>query len=260
MTLSVAIITRNEQAAIRRCLESVAWADEIIVLDSGSRDGTADVARRFNARVETTTDWPGFGPQKNRALALATGDWVLSLDADEWVTPELRAEIERALVAPGHHEAFKIPRLSSYCGRFMRHSGWWPDHVTRLFRRGQARFSDDRVHERLIVSGAVGTLRAPLLHEAIRDLDEALAKMNAYSTAGALMQLERGRKASLAGAVRHGAWTFFRTYVLRAGFLDGREGFLLAVSNAEGAYYRYLKLMLLAEKSRRKNVTTDKHG
>jgi hypothetical protein len=172
---------------------------------------------------------------------------VLSLDADEWVTPGLRAAIEGAIGAPNGKSAFRMPRLSSYCGRFMRHSGWWPDHVTRLFRRGQARFSDDLVHERLVVSGAVGTLREPLLHEAIRDLDEALKKMNAYSTAGALMQLKRGRNATLAGAVWHGVWTFFRTYVLRAGFLDGREGFLLAVSNAEGAYYRYLKLMLLAE-------------
>ncbi len=248
MTLSVTIITRNEQAAIRRCLDSVAWADEIIVLDFASNDGTAAIARELHARVVATTDWPGFGAQKNRALDLATGDWVLSLDADEWVTPELRAAIGAVIGAPEGRCAFRMPRLSSYCGRFMRHSGWWPDHVTRLFRRGQARFSDDRVHERLIVSGTTGTLRAPLLHEAIRDLDEALEKMNAYSSAGALMQFERGRKASLAGAVWHGGWTFFRTYVLRAGFLDGREGFLLAVSNAEGAYYRYLKLMLLAEK------------
>ena len=166
------------------------------------------------------------------------------------MTPELRAEIERVLAAPLGNAAFKMPRRSSYCGRFMDHSGWWPDHVTRLFQRGAARFSDDRVHERLIVDGTVGTLREPLLHEAIRDLDEALVKMNAYSTASALMQLERGRNISLAGAVWHGAWTFFRTYVLRAGFLDGREGFMLAVSNAEGAYYRYLKLTLLREENK----------
>jgi len=248
MTLSVVIITKNEQTAIRRCLESVAWADEIVVLDSGSDDETARLAKECGAKVHTVADWPGFGPQKNRALDLATGDWVLSLDADEWVTPGLRAEIERAMTASAGNSAYKMPRLSSYCGRFMRHSGWWPDHVTRLFRRGQARFSDDLVHERLIVNGPVGALREPLQHEAIRDLDDALRKMNAYSTAGAQMQLKRGRRASLAGAVWHGAWTFFRTYVLRAGFLDGREGFMLAVSNAEGTYYRYLKLMLLTEK------------
>lgn len=247
MTLSITVITKNEQATIRRCLDSVAWAGEIVVLDAASSDDTARIAAECGGKVHVASDWPGFGAQKNRALALATGDWVLSLDADEWVTPELRAEIERSLAAPGDHAAFKIPRLSSYCGRFMRHSGWWPDHVIRLFRRGQARFSDDMVHERLIVDGSVGVLREPLRHEAIRDLDEALVKMNAYSTAGAMMQHGRGKNATLAGAVWHGAWTFFRTYVLRAGFLDGREGFMLAVSNAEGAYYRYLKLMLLAE-------------
>ncbi len=248
MTLSVVIITRNEQAAIRRCLESAACAGEIVVLDAGSTDETARIARECGAQVHVSSDWQGFGPQKNRALDLVTGDWVLSLDADEWISPELRTEIERVLAAPGGHAAFRMPRLSSYCGRFMRHSGWWPDHVTRLFRRGQARFSDDMVHERLIVNGTVGTLHEPLLHEAIRDLGDALVKMNAYSTAGAMMQLERGKTASLPGAVWHGAWTFFRTYVLRAGFLDGREGFMLAVSNAEGAYYRYLKLLLLTEK------------
>ena len=248
MKLSVVIISRNEAAVIARCLESVAWADETVVLD-GSTDGTAEIARKYRARVEVSGDWPGFGPQKNRALALAGGDWILSLDADEWVTPGLRAEIERALAAPGANVAFRMPRLSSYCGRFMRHAGWWPDHVTRLFKRGQARFSEDRVHERLLVDGAIGTLKAPLMHEAIRNVEEALEKMNAYSSAGALAQLERGRRSSVAGAVWHGAWTFFRTYVLRAGFLDGREGFMLAVSNAEGAYYRYLKLMLLSERN-----------
>ena len=248
MTLTVTVITRNEARVIARCLESVAWADEIIVLDAGSADDTADIARRLRAKVTTTADWPGFGPQKNRALDLATGDWVLSLDADEWVTPELRTEIEQTMREPGNHAAFKLPRLSSYCGRFMRHSGWWPDYVTRLFRRGGARFSPDLVHERLIVEGAVGTLRASLMHEAIVDLEDALHKMNAYSTAGAMMQFERGKTGSLAGAVLHGAWTFVRTYVLRRGFLDGREGFMLAVSNAEGAYYRYLKLALLGAK------------
>src|SRR5208282_6714500 len=113
----------------------------------------------------------------NRALALATGDWVLSLDADEWVTAELRAEIVRVLSEPGHYTVFRIPRRSSYCGRIMRHSGWWPDYVTRLFKRGPARFSEDLVHEKLLVTGAAGTLRSPLMHEAIRDLEQAIRKM-----------------------------------------------------------------------------------
>lgn len=250
MKLSVIIITKNEEAVIERCLQSVAWADEIILFDTDSSDGTQDIARKLGAKVHSAPDWPGFGPQKNRALALATGDYVLSIDADEWVTPELRAEIEGALGAPDRLPAYRMPRSSSYCGRTMHHSGWWPDHVTRLFQRGAAEFSDDLVHERLIVDGVTGSLREPLRHEAIRDLDDALAKMGSYSTAGAQMLYARGKSASLGSAVLHGVWTFIRTYFLRAGFLDGREGFMLAVSNAEGAYYRYLKLMLLAAKTK----------
>ena len=139
-----------------------------------------------------------------------------------------------------------MPRRSSFCGRFMRHSGWWPDYVVRLFRRGSARFSDDLVHERLVVDGAVAKLRSPILHEAVATVDQMITKLNVYSTSGARMRHERGEHASLAQAIVHGAWTFFRTYVLRLGFLDGREGFLLAVLNAESSYYRYVKLWLLA--------------
>ena len=245
MSLSVVIIACNESRVIARCLQSVRWADEIILLDSGSTDDTVAIARSLKAKVTVTPDWPGYGAQKNRAVELATGDWILSLDADEWVTPELRAELEAAMRAPAGHAAFRLPRLSSYCGRAMRHSGWWPDHVTRLFRRGNARFSADLVHERVIVDGTIGTLKSPLMHEAIVDLADAIGKMNAYSTAGAQMRHERGATATLTGAVVHGLWTFIRTYFLRGGFLDGREGFMLAVSNAEGAYYRYAKLLLL---------------
>jgi len=138
-----------------------------------------------------------------------------------------------------------MPRLSSFCGRYMRHSGWYPDYVTRLFHRGAALFSDDLVHERLIVNGSVGTLRQSLLHETFYDLEELLTKINQYSTAGAHMLSEKNRTASLKKAVGHAVWAFFRTYIIRAGFLDGREGFMLAVSTAESTYYRYAKLMLL---------------
>ena len=249
MRLSAIIITKNAGQTIRRCLESVAWADETIVVDSGSTDGTLDICRELGARIHETPDWPGHGPQKNRALALASGDWVLSIDADEWVISELRAEIARRLAAPGDKAAFAIPRRSSFCGRFMRHSGWWPDYVVRLFRRNAARFSEDNTHERLLVNGGTAKLKQPLLHEAITSLDQMLAKMNAYSTNTALMFHQRGRRASLFTALLHGGWAFFRTYCLRLGFLDGREGFMLAVANAEGSYYRYIKLMLLAKKT-----------
>jgi glycosyltransferase involved in cell wall biosynthesis len=247
VTLSVIIIVKNEQASIRRCLESFKWADEIIVLDSGSTDDTVSICREYTAHVQQT-DWPGFGPQKNRALERATGDWILSLDADEWVTPELRREIERAVAQPQDVSAFRLPRLSSFCGRFMRHSGWWPDHVVRLFRRGAARFSDDAVHERVIVNGTTGTLREPLMHETFVDLDELITKMNNYSTLSAQDMQRAGRRAGLPLAVARAAWAFVRTYILRAGFLDGREGFMLAVATAEGTYYRYVKLLLLRKK------------
>src|SRR5690606_33239293 len=163
MRLSVIIITRNEAANIEACLQSVGFADECIVLDSGSTDDTVALAAAFGARVETTADWPGFGPQKNRALDLATGDWVLSLDADERVTPELAQEIQ-AVLREADFEAYDMPRLSSFCGRFMRHSGWWPDRVVRLFRRGAARFTDAAVHERVDARGPIGHLQPHLLH------------------------------------------------------------------------------------------------
>jgi len=249
MKLSVIIITRNEAANIRDCLESVAWADEIIVVDSGSTDATAEICGEFGAQVHKH-DWPGFGAQKNRALGYAANEWVFSIDADERVTPGLRAAIEAVLRKDNDAcAAYRVSRLSSYCGRFMRHSGWYPDHIVRLFRRDAAHFSDDLVHERLLVEGQIGQLDGELLHYAFDNLEEVLHKVDRYSSAGAQMMHQRGRQASLSGAVLRGLWSFLRTYVLRGGFLDGREGFMLAVSNAEGTYYRYLKLMLLNKKS-----------
>jgi glycosyltransferase involved in cell wall biosynthesis len=245
--LSVTVITKNEANFIRACLDSVRWADEIIVVDSGSTDGTVEICREYTDKI-MLTDWPGFGPQKNRALAMATSEWVLSLDADEQVSPELKQEILSAMSFPEDHAAFDLPRRSSYCGRRMRHGGWWPDYVTRLFRRGSARFSDDLVHERLVVDGRIGRLREPLIHAAFENLENVLETMDRYSTIGARMMHDRGKKATMATAILHGFWSFFHTYVVRAGFLDGRAGFMLAVSNAEGTYYKYLKLLLLAER------------
>ncbi len=248
-TLSVILITKNEAELVGQCLESVKWADEIIVLDSGSTDATVEICQRYTDRV-TVTDWPGFGPQKNRALAMATGDWVLSIDADEEVTPALAQEMQAVLQAP-QAQGYTLPRLSSYCGRDMRHSGWWPDPVLRLFKRGAGSFTPARVHERVVLEGAVAALQHTLLHHSFRSLDQVLHKVNHYSREGALALLAQGRRASLSTAIGHGLWSFFRTYVLKRGFLDGREGFILAVSNAEGTYYRYLKLMYLQDQAPR---------
>ena len=247
-SLSVILITKNESGNIRDCIQSVSWADEIIVVDSGSTDGTADIARELGAQVHVHSDWSGFGPQKNRALDYAGKEWVFSIDADERVTPELRAEIQSAM-SVGSNDAFEIPRLSSFCGRYIHHSGWRPDYVTRLFKRGTGRFSEDLVHERVIVNGTTGRLKQSILHESFRDTEQLLAKINQYSTASALMLYNKNRKSSLKKAIAHALWAFLRTYFLRAGFLDGREGFMLAVSSAEGTYYRYVKLMLLTDKN-----------
>jgi len=251
MTLSVSIIVVNGEPLIRRCVESVAWADEIIVVDSGSTDNTRDICRELGAQVTQTTDFPGYGQQKNRALDQTTGDWVLALDHDEWVTPELRAEIEGLVAGSPEFAAYTMPRLSNFCGRDMRHSGWWPDPVIRLFRRGAGRFAEDHMHDRIVVSGKLGTLKNPLRHDPMPTLEHVLNKVNGYSSAGAKFNFERGKRASLGKAIFHGWWAFVRTYILHAGFLDGREGFMLSVSNAEGTYYRYLKLMLLADSASR---------
>ena len=246
MTLSAVLITKNEATNIGPCLASLGFAQEIIVLDSGSTDDTVVLARSVGAQVHVSEDWPGFGVQKNRALALATGDWVLSIDADERVTPALQAQI-LAAIASGQADCYRMPRLSSYCGQHMRHGGWFPDPVERLFRRGTARFSDDVVHERLLPQGKVGELTEPLLHDSFKDFDAVLDKVNRYSSASAAALYARGRRASFFSAFTHGCWAFVRTYLLRRGFLDGRMGLALAISNAQGSYYRYLKLWLLGQ-------------
>lgn len=243
--ISVVIITRDEEAAIGSCLDSVAWADEIIVLDSGSTDRTVDIARSKGAIVTADSDWPGFGEQKNRALQLATGDWILSIDADERVTPELAEEIRSVVASAGSKPGYAMPRLSSYCGRYMRHSGWWPDYVTRLVQRGRGRFSPSLVHERMEVDGPVGRLQHTLMHDSFQTLEQVLDKVNRYSSLSAQQMAAAGRRGGIVTALGHGLAAFIRTYVFKAGFLDGREGLMLAVSNAEGAYYKYVKLFLL---------------
>ena len=242
------VITKNEAHNIEACLQSVQFADQLLVLDSGSTDGTVERAKKIGAEVIQSPDWPGFGAQKNRALALVRCAWVLSVDADERLSPELQAEIQSVLANP-QFDGYSFPRLSSYCGQNMRHSGWYPDRVTRLFKRGTARFSDDLVHEKIIASCAIGQLNAHLLHESFTTFEAVLDKANRYSTAGAQILFNRGKKASLGKALGHGLWAFFRTYVLHFGFLDGRMGLVLAISNAEGTYYRYLKLWLMAREN-----------
>ncbi|WP_372524535.1 glycosyltransferase family 2 protein [Piscinibacter sp.] len=260
VTLSVIVITRNEAHNIAGCLGSVAFADEWVVVDSGSTDGTREIAQQFGARVVATDDWPGFGAQKNRALAQARGRWVLSIDADERVSDELAQSIRRAVAADTSGQqahastqqggaqpvGYELSRLSSFCGQWMRHGDWYPDRVLRLFRREAGRFSNDMVHERLIVDGPTARLSGELLHDTMPTLDDAIDKMNRYTSGRALDKVRAGKAGGLASALSHAAWAFVRCYFLHRGFLDGRLGFVLAVYVAEGTYYRYLKMGLLA--------------
>jgi glycosyltransferase involved in cell wall biosynthesis len=251
-TLSAIVITRNEAHNLHDCLQSMqGLVDEIIVVDSQSTDNTVAIAKQHGAKVAQPADWPGFGPQKNRALDLATCDWVFSIDADERVTPESAAEIKVVLERGDANVAYKLPRLSSYCGKFIHHAGWQPDYVLRLFKRGTARFSDDLVHERVVTEQSVHALKNHLLHYSYLNFSQVLSKVDAYSTASAKQAYARGKRSSVAGALGHGAWAFFRTYVIRRGFLDGGHGLALSISNAETSYYKYLKLwqMQQAEKA-----------
>ena len=244
-SLSVIVITKNEAQTIEACLRSVAFADQLVVLDSGSTDDTVILAKKVGAQVSQSIDWSGFGVQKNRVLALAVCDWVLSIDADERLSVELQTEIKAALINP-QFDVYSFPRLSSYCGQNMRHSGWYPDRVTRLFRRDIASFSNDLVHEKIITVKVVGTLNSHLLHDSFANFEAVLDKVNRYSSAGAKILFLQGKKGSPVKALGHGIWAFFRTFVLRLGFLDGQMGLMLAISNAEGTYYRYLKLWLMS--------------
>jgi glycosyltransferase involved in cell wall biosynthesis len=242
-SLSVILITKNENANIRACLESVAWVDEIIVVDSGSTDDTAAIARSMGACVYEH-DWPGFGPQKNRALGYATSDWVFSIDADERVTPELRAELEQAM-REGGAEGYYCPRLSQFCGTFVRHSGWYPDYVLRLFKRGKGRFSDSLVHESVQFQGRSAKLRSPLLHYSYLDRADVERKVAHYSDAAAQQMHAAGKHTTLLRAGLSAGWAFVRTWVIRLGMLDGRAGWGIAMMNARTTWLKYRKLAAL---------------
>jgi glycosyltransferase involved in cell wall biosynthesis len=241
--ISVIIITKNEADNIRACLESVKWADEIVIVDSGSTDSTAEICREFGAKVHVH-DWPGFGLQKNRALSYAVHDWVFSIDADERVTPELQSQLTKAIES-NIENGYYVPRLSQFCGKFIRHSGWYPDYVLRLFRRTKGRFSDDMVHERVILEGTAGKLTSPLLHYSYLDEADVQRKTDQYAKTGALQMYKNGKSASYADAPLRAGWAFLRTYLLRLGFLDGIAGFDIALMNARTTYLKYMQLKAL---------------
>ncbi len=244
-TLSVALITRNEAANLPRALVSVRWANEIVVVDSGSTDATLEIARNAGARV-FEEPWKGFAAQKNSAIARTTGDWILSLDSDEEVSPELASEIQKLLAGEPAFSAYRIPRLNHFLGRALRHGGYWPDPKLRLFRRGAAQFEERQVHETMRADGPDGLLRGHLIHHCYPTMDDYIEHMNRYSGINAEMLIASGR------ASRSWIWlvwnglvnptaTFVYNYIFRLGFLDGREGLLQHLNHSVYIHWKFAK-------------------
>ena len=238
LPISAILITKNEARNLPRCLGSLQFCSQIVVVDSGSTDDTVAVAQSLGAEVHQTDDWPGFGPQKNRALAHANQPWVLSVDADEWVEPELAASIARHVASS--QQAAQGLRESSFCGRVMKYSGWGDDWILRLFPRTGAAFSDDLVHERVLVADGDVRLDGVMGHESFTDLSQVLAKIDLYSDAWAKQNY--GRRSSIPLAMGKGIAAFVKTWILKQGFRDGMHGLLLSLTNAHGTFYKYAKL------------------
>lgn len=239
--LSAVIITLNAASQLKDCLKSVAFCDEIVVVDSGSTDGTQAVAEKYGARV-VTSEWRGFGPQKQFAIEQAAYDWVLCIDADERVTGELRTSIESALAAPGSR-AYRFPRCNRFMGRYLRHGEGYPDWSLRLFDRRHGRWSEDPVHERVIADGAVGTLAGDLMHDSAETLDSYLAKQNRYTTLAAKEALARGKTANAAHVVLSPLLRFLKFYILRRGFLDGVPGLVHILIGCGNSFAKYAKII-----------------
>jgi glycosyltransferase involved in cell wall biosynthesis len=243
--LTVTVITRNEAAHIGEALQSVAWADEIIVVDSHSTDDTVAIARHY-ARVEVR-DWPGYGAQKNYAADLAANDWILSIDADERVTPELAAEIRSALEGEPTAKGYRIPRVTWYLGRWIRSTDWYPDYQLRLYHRRAGQWNGRRVHESVELQGPPGLLRHDLQHYAYRDISHHLSTIDRYTTLASEQWLAEGRRTNILEILIHSKLAFLRNYILRGGIRDGAPGLLVSILNS---YYVFLKLAKLWERQR----------
>jgi len=240
MLLSVIIITKNEELNIRRCLQSVQFADEIIVLDSGSTDNTIAIAREYTEHV-FSTDWQGYGEQKQRALLKARGVWVLNLDADESVSEALQKDIKQAMSSDAA-DAYRIAIRMNFYNKPLKYSSSPKRHV-RLFKRANAHYSNDIIHEKIILPQGIriAKIKNPMMHHSFKDVSHVLYKMNKYSSYSAKTCIEKKKKANFARTLASTSWMFFRCYLLQRGFLDGRAGFLFAVFNAQGTFYRGVK-------------------
>ena len=244
MKLTVTVITRDESAHIAAALESVAWADEIIVVDSHSTDDTVAIARKYATRVDERA-WPGYSAQKNYAAEIASNDWILSLDADERVTSELADEILRTLQNEPSARGYRIPRVTWYLGRWIRSTDWYPDYQLRLYDRRAGKWNGRRVHESVELRGAPGVLRHELQHYAYRDISHHLATIDRYTTLAAEQWLAEGRRTSGLEMLVHPRLAFLRNYLLRGGFRDGAAGLLVSRLNAYYVFLKFAKLWAL---------------
>jgi len=241
--LSVVIITLNEEEKIKDCLESIKWADEIIVVDSLSNDKTVDVAKQYTDKI-FEREFAGFGEQKNFAISKAQGDWILSIDADERVIPALAEEIKKVMAESKVH-GYLIPIKTYFLGRPMKHCGWWPNYKLRLFKKDSGKMSDSLVHEGITVTGRTCKLKNPLDHYSYTDINEYMEKLERYTSLAADAMLKKGKKFSIFTTLARSFFAFFKIYIIKAGFLDGKEGFILAKLSS---YYNFLKHIKLHEK------------
>jgi len=242
--LSAVLIVRNEAASLAACLEKLTWADEIVVVDSGSSDSTLEVARQFTSKVFIEADWQGYGVQRQRAQTYASGDWVLMVDADEHMTDALRQEIQHVVRMNDQSKVYAIPRLTWCFGGYIRHSGWYPDYNVRLYPRQVAQYGAERVHEKLHYPSSVEILRLTgnLIHYTYRDLEHYLIKSAHYAKEWAVQRSAQGKSTTLFNGLLHGLGCFVKMYLIHAGFLDGRQGFLLAVLSAHSTFVKYADL------------------
>jgi glycosyltransferase involved in cell wall biosynthesis len=248
--LTATIVTRNEAANIEAALESVSWANEIVVVDSGSTDDTAAIARRYTDRV-IVRDWPGYIAQKNFAAAQAGHDWILSLDADERVTPALSGEIRAILETEPAEAGFRVPRVSHYLGTWLRSTDWYPDHQLRLYDRRRAQWQGRYVHESVSASGPVRTLRGELQHHPYRDISHHLQTMDRYTTLWAMQAAEQGKRASVLDVVVRPPLAFARNYLVRLGVRDGQAGLVVSALNSYYVFLKFAKLWELGRNVRR---------
>jgi glycosyltransferase involved in cell wall biosynthesis len=240
IAISATVITKNEAGNIAECLESLSWVDEIVVLDSGSTDDTVSIAKRYTDKVYVET-WRGQGAQKNRAIELAKGPWILSIDADERIPIRLASEIQKAIAANPAH-VFSIRRKNMYQDRWIRHCGWWPDWVVRVFKKEHARFSDHIIHESIRSDVPVKRLSQAIVHHSFTSVLDFMHRAAWYAHHKAVEMHRDGRRASVWTAASHACYAFWHTYVIRLGVLDGAAGLLIAVSNGVGVFYRYMIL------------------